>query len=142
METGKVPALAPGRGAVGRALTEEQILELRKRYAAGGVTQTALAREFGISQPGLSDILRGVRRGNVAPVQYKPQRMPHGSRHWRARLTEEQASQIRKRWKGGEPQSVLAAKYGIGRTTVWKIIHGIAWRTTPRPPKLGPVRRG
>lgn len=39
---------------------------LKERYAAGGVTQTALAAEFGISQPAVSAILRG--KWHSAPV--------------------------------------------------------------------------
>lgn len=40
-------------------LTAEQVAEIRERYAAGE-RQTALAREFGIKQPHVSRIVRGV----------------------------------------------------------------------------------
>jgi HNH endonuclease len=38
-------------------LTDEQVGELRNRYAAGGVSQTQLANEFGIAQTTVSRIL-------------------------------------------------------------------------------------
>lgn len=39
-------------------LTEECVRKIRQRYAAGGITQTALAVEFGISQTVISDLIR------------------------------------------------------------------------------------
>lgn len=40
-------------------LTRAQVVEIRDRYAAGGVTQYALALEFGIKQPTVSNIVAG-----------------------------------------------------------------------------------
>ncbi len=39
-------------------LTRPQVAEVRARYAAGGTTQAALGKEFGISQIGISLIVR------------------------------------------------------------------------------------
>lgn len=41
-------------------MTVEQVLSARRRYAAGGVTQEALAREFGLSIGAMRNLLRGV----------------------------------------------------------------------------------
>jgi hypothetical protein len=38
-------------------LTEEQVLEIRRRYAAGGVQQWRLAKEFGLHQVTVSEIV-------------------------------------------------------------------------------------
>jgi hypothetical protein len=38
-------------------LTERQVRQIRERYAAGGVTQTHLAKEYGVGQPMISDIV-------------------------------------------------------------------------------------
>lgn len=43
-------------------LTDAQIAQLRDRYAAGGVTQQALADEYGIHYSAVSYIVRGKRR--------------------------------------------------------------------------------
>jgi hypothetical protein len=40
-------------------LTGDQAAAIRRRYAAGGVTQYALAQEFGVDQSVVSDIVRG-----------------------------------------------------------------------------------
>jgi hypothetical protein len=40
------------------ALTEAQVLEIRAKYAAGGITQVQLAAEYRIVQSGISSILR------------------------------------------------------------------------------------
>lgn len=62
-----------GRTTLGRAghhgegsgrsakLTLQQVREVRERYARGGVSQTALGVEFGISQTQVGRIIRGVR---------------------------------------------------------------------------------
>jgi predicted DNA binding protein len=49
-----------GGGHFNARLTDEQADELRRRYAAGGITQKALAAEYGISQPTTSEIIRRV----------------------------------------------------------------------------------
>ncbi len=41
-------------------MTEERVRDLRRRHAAGGVTQTALSVEFGISQATTSQIVRRI----------------------------------------------------------------------------------
>lgn len=40
-------------------LTEPDVREIRKRYAAGGVSQAALAREFGVSAATIGDLIAG-----------------------------------------------------------------------------------
>lgn len=39
-------------------LTEVQVLEIRRRYAAGGVSQTALAEQFSVTQTAISLVIR------------------------------------------------------------------------------------
>ncbi len=46
-------------------LTDEQVAELRLRYAKGGISQRALAREYGICQPHISRIVAGVERSRA-----------------------------------------------------------------------------
>lgn len=47
-------------------LTESQVKEIKRRYAAGGVTQRALGREYDIGQWEISRIVRGHRWRHVA----------------------------------------------------------------------------
>ncbi|WP_460941414.1 hypothetical protein [Sediminivirga luteola] len=39
-------------------LTAQQVSEIRRRYATGGVTQVALAEQFGVDQAHISSIVR------------------------------------------------------------------------------------
>lgn len=51
------------RAAWSRKLTDEQVLDIRRRWEAGTETQAQLAREFGIDQSWVSRIVSGrVRR--------------------------------------------------------------------------------
>lgn len=51
------PKGLPSRGM--RKLTDAQVLSIVSRYRAGGITQTKLANEHGVSQANVSAILRG-----------------------------------------------------------------------------------
>lgn len=71
-------ALAKGRTLNGEnkiqhKLTDEQVGQIRSRYAAGGISQSSLASEFGVSQQLVSDLVRGTRRSIATRV--KPERM-------------------------------------------------------------------
>lgn len=48
----------PGEQHPGAKVSQKQVAEIRKRYAAGGVNQTALGREFDLSQTQISNIVR------------------------------------------------------------------------------------
>jgi len=53
-------------------LTEAIVLEIRKRYAAGGVSQTALAKEYGVNQTKISEAVRGITWVHVGgPTTHK-----------------------------------------------------------------------
>jgi predicted XRE-type DNA-binding protein len=47
-------------------LSDEQVAEIRERYEAGGVKQTELAADYGISQHHVSEIVRGQARPQAA----------------------------------------------------------------------------
>jgi hypothetical protein len=101
--------IAKGRGAYGAAigkggqkrhgerngrakLTKEQIQEIRARYTAGGISQTALAREYGTVQGHIWRIVHGVQWNDRAfentPQQSKrpagrpPLPIPFPERFW------------------------------------------------------------
>ena len=46
-----------GCGSVNAVFTEDQVREIRRRYAAGGIGQVALAREYGVAQGVISNIV-------------------------------------------------------------------------------------
>lgn len=47
-------------------LSEAQVLEIQKRYRAGGATHQALADEFSVSREHVGNIIRGKRRAHTA----------------------------------------------------------------------------
>lgn len=47
-------------------LTNAEALEIKTRYSNGGVSQPALAREYGVSQPTIWNIIHGVSYGGSA----------------------------------------------------------------------------
>lgn len=51
--------------ATGRMLTDDQVREIRRLHAAG-VSQTALGRRFGLSQPSIYKIVRRLSYQDVA----------------------------------------------------------------------------
>lgn len=52
--------IARGKHATApKKLTAEQVIEIRQRYAQGGITQRELASMFGVSPPNISLIVRG-----------------------------------------------------------------------------------
>ena len=49
--------MARGESNGGAKLTADNVIEIRSRYAAGGIGQTALAREFGVDQTAISHLI-------------------------------------------------------------------------------------
>lgn len=47
-------------------LTEDKVREIRRRHAAGGISQGALAREYGVKQPTIHDVVNWVTWKHVA----------------------------------------------------------------------------
>lgn len=72
-EANMLDKLAKGRQAkgldvAGAKLSDAEALDLKTRFEAGSMTQTALAREYGISFQHASDICRGRRRAYLSPT--------------------------------------------------------------------------
>jgi len=48
-----------------RQLTDDQVLDIRQRYATGTVTQAQLALEHGVSQSTIGDLVNGITYRDV-----------------------------------------------------------------------------
>ena len=74
----------------------------------------------------------GTQADNNADMVSKNRNVPvRGSKNNKAKLTEEMVRQIRERSKQikGKPRvATLAADFGVGETTINKIIYGQTWR--------------
>lgn len=57
----------PGERNHSAKLTDQQALEIRERYAAGGVRQRQIAAEYGVGQSQISRVVRGQRQTSQPP---------------------------------------------------------------------------
>lgn len=106
-------------------LTEEQVKQIRARYVGTRGQQTALAREFGVTQGAIGHILRGVTWRGVSGVKEVKVR-----RHIRTGsvLTEEQVVDARRRYNGKHGHiAALAREYGVSREVMHRVIRGKSW---------------
>jgi hypothetical protein len=122
-----------GRVPVGEAhgqakVTASQVLEIRNRYAVGGVSTQALGQEFGLAHTTVGNIVRGKTWVHVAgPIDTSVAASNRSRNH--VKVTETQVREIRERWAaGGVSQGELAADYGITASGVWRIIHRKSWQ--------------
>jgi hypothetical protein len=117
-----------GEGITGSRLTEQIVIECRRRYAAGE-TMTVLAAEFGVTVSTMGEAVTGSTWAWVpgaVPADWKSHRR-RGTEHPHAKLTLEIVREIRSRSAAGEVQSAIAAEYGVSQSTVWRAIHGHTW---------------
>jgi DNA invertase Pin-like site-specific DNA recombinase len=119
-----------GRGEEhGRAkLTEKQVQEIRSRYTGAWGQQTAMAREYGVSQALIAKIVRGEVWTHLADCPASAPTVIRGSTAVGAKLTYERACEIRRRVEDGESRAMLATEYGVSRQTIYGIVAGRTWR--------------
>lgn len=92
-------------------LSNEQAAEIRKRYAAGGITYVQLAAQYGLSEKGIWKILAGRTYGDGRPVS--PKRPDYGA-------TPEQLAEVAAIYRenlAGTPVMAVAKKFGLPRGT-------------------------
>lgn len=64
---------------------------------------------------------------NQDMIQKGRQRQPSGANHPFAKLSPEDVQEIRQLEQSGVPQSILALRYGVGRSQINKIVHFRSW---------------
>jgi transcriptional regulator with XRE-family HTH domain len=93
------------------AVTDSQIAEIRARYAAGGISQLELGREFGVSQAHISRIVLG-----VVPQQSNKRKI----------VTDAGVAEMRAlHARGGISQAELARLFGVSQGQVSRMVHGL-----------------
>jgi DNA-binding MarR family transcriptional regulator len=109
-------------------LTWEQVREIRTRYAAGGVTQTELAAEYGVTPSNLGPILTGETWIDPEYVPSAADMRLRGAQHRSAKLTEQDVLDIRARYSTGNIRMQdLATKYGVTKKTISVIVNRKKW---------------
>ena len=98
-------------------LTPERVVQTRERFAAGGVTVTALAAEMGMDTGQLSRVLRGTKWANVDGP-----RTAVGHTKQQA-LTMDQAREIRRRHAAGDGTlRSLGREFGVSSRCICHIL--------------------
>lgn len=112
-------------------LTDAQVLQIRARYAAGGITYRQLAGAYGVSQTLIAMTLRREIWTHVAGDKPPPWSQ-EGERANGAKLTDEKVRAIRARWAaGGVTQAKIAADYGVARSLISLVVTRKIWRHIP-----------
>lgn len=123
-----------GEQVGGAKLTFAQIQEIRSAYAAGGITQDALAAQFGVSRRAIGKIIAGqtwrhaVADSEPASLSAPERRGKQGAAHLQAKLTDDDVRSIRQQRQDGASCTELAARYGVTKTTISHIARGLTWR--------------
>lgn len=105
-------------------LTDEKALEIRVRWAVGGVTQPELAKEYGVTQTAISCLVLGKTWKHVGGIQEAAR-----SKNRRAKLTEDQVREIRRRCGTGESFVSIARDFPVNDWQISRIAHGYQWKT-------------
>lgn len=136
-----LPVIRRGSGEHhhGSKLTDADVRTIRERYTAdSALTQTDLAREYGVTKTQVSFILRGKsRKGAGGPVG--PIRPIRGTRvrGTTIKLNESLVADIRKRYaQGGETIFTLAAEFGVCNQLISNVLRGRIWKHVPMPEGL------
>jgi DNA-binding MarR family transcriptional regulator len=110
-------------------LTDEQVSDIRIRYAAGGIGQKALAEAFGVSEPTVRLIVIGKTWTDTeGPTK------PSVGLKWNREIAEAMRSEARAGKRVGE----LARQFGVDQGAVSAILAGKRWAdetTVPVPEK-------
>jgi len=126
-------------------LTEAQVLEIRKIYSGRTGQQSELAKQYGVAQPTIENILVGknwkhmggaapgliARRERIARDHSRirrpfPMTGENGPLH---KLTRFQVKEIRDKYTGERgQQSKLAREYRVRQGTIWYIVNNVTWK--------------
>lgn len=98
--------------------TDEEVVEMRERYAAGEISQPQLARQYGLTQATVNDILTGKRWQHVGGAITK---------RGRKSLNAGQVNQIRSLLKNGVPRADIARRFGVRWQSIEDIRSGKSW---------------
>ena len=122
---------ARGEAHYASKLTADQVREIRRSYAAGGITQRELAAEYGVSIQAIGHIIKHLTWAHLdAPDtdEAAVNNMPRGEAHPASKLTADQVREIRRSYTaGGITYRELAAEYGVSEITVRLIVKHRAW---------------
>jgi len=101
-------------------LSEEEVLEIRKRFASGKFLQRELGLEFGVNQPTIGEIVRGDTWAFLPGPLTKKGRA--------RKLTPEKVREIRRLRGMGIGTNQLGKAFGVSHSTISHVVHRRTWK--------------
>jgi len=122
-------------------LTANEVVEIRERYAAEGVSQKQLAEDYDIGQPQVGNIVRGDKWPHIGGPLTKHGKGRNGSdtgvKGGNRKFDAEKVKEIRHKYNDtNKSQREMADDYGVSKTAIGKIVRGDSW-----PDVGGPTTR-
>lgn len=105
-------------------LTDEQVIEMRRRYAAGGIQQRALADEYGVTSGAVANIVNGKSWTHLPMPEALIGREKQAHRR---KLSPDQVHQVRAALMEGQKRKDVAERFGVAYTTICAIASGHNW---------------
>jgi len=111
-------------------LTVDEVTQIKTLLGQGKMTQTAIAKKFGLNDTRVSNIKRGKSWGwlRVAGVPTTHPSSRKGSNHYKASLNEDSVKEIKRLLaEGAILQKDIATKFGVHQNSICDIKHGRTW---------------
>ena len=110
-------------------LTAADVVAIRARYAAGGVTLRRLAAEYGVQPANIGHVIAGRAWTHLPLVECYTSTA--GERNGAAKLDNAKVAEIRQLYEsGGWTQAALASRFGAAHQTISRVCRGELWKHT------------
>jgi hypothetical protein len=112
---------------------DDDIREIRLA-AAQGETYSSVGNRYGVSATHIIKICSREIWGHVddhVALPVRPDLRVRGARQHKAKLTDSQVLDMRKRWASGTSITKLAAEFGVCKSNVDMIVRGLTWKHLP-----------
>lgn len=126
----RTPEIMPrGANHVNSKLTDVSVLEIRERYAAGGVSMKALGRQFGVEASVIGVVVRYEGWTHAGG----PKTVKGNGRTKHRMLNDAVVREIRATYnkKAGVTMKVLGDKFGVGQNAIHKVLKRATWGHVP-----------
>lgn len=131
-----------GRSAFGEKnghaiLTSDHVLQIKRIYSEGGITQQALGLQFGVSREVIGNVVRGRNWLRVGPRMRSGRwtmNRVRGERVYGAKLTREMVLRIRQALKSGALGRQLSKRFSVTPSTISSIRLMQTWREAEETP--------
>lgn len=117
-------------------LTPSKVIELRRRYQAGGETIYTLAPNYGVSPQIISQALRRETWADLDDGVPAFRRLRYARRRWARKLSPNDVEAIKVRVAQGVSKSQLAEEYRVSRGLIYDVLKPHAPTPPPTPPPV------